>query len=171
MIHLYLGIILKMEKDGSKDSMDAFARECRELGLKVTYQRMEIFRVAVSTDEHPDAVTVHKRVKKRIPTISLDTVYRNLKLLAAHGLLAVVGTSGEHLRFDANRGPHHHFACVKCGMIRDFTSEVLAALPLPQEVRHLGVPLSQHLEVKGICAACEKKEGTKKKASRQKRNA
>ncbi|OQB99614.1 MAG: Transcriptional regulator PerR [Candidatus Hydrogenedentes bacterium ADurb.Bin101] len=160
-----------MEKDGSKDSMDAFARECRDRGLKVTYQRMEIFRVAVSTDEHPDAVTVHKRVKKRIPTISLDTVYRNLKLLAAHGLLAVVGTSGEHLRFDANRGPHHHFTCVRCGMIRDFTSEVLAALPLPREAQDLGVPLSQHLEVKGICVACEKKEQRKKEAPRHKRDA
>ena len=156
-----------MKKEAVTKVMESFARECRELGLKVTYQRMEIFRVAVSTDEHPDAVTVHKRVKKRIPTISLDTVYRNLKLLAAHGLLVVVGTSGEHLRFDANMGPHHHFTCLECGRIRDFISEAIAELPVPEEAHQLGAPLSQHLEVKGICAACRDKGKSRIRTARQ----
>jgi Fur family peroxide stress response transcriptional regulator len=117
---------------------------------------MEIFRVVISTEEHPDAVTVHRRVKKRIPTVSLDTVYRNLKLLADHGLLAIVGMSQESLRFDGNMQEHHHFACVKCGLIRDFSSGAIGGLTMPDEAKTFGAPLSLHLEVKGICATCQK---------------
>lgn len=134
--------------------MNAFREACEQLGIKVTHQRMEIFRVVVSTEEHPDAVTVHRRVKRRIPTVSLDTVYRNLKLLAEHGLISIVGMSQESVRFDGNMHPHHHFACVKCGMIRDFSSEVVGGLAMPDEAKTLGNPLSFHLEVKGICTAC-----------------
>ncbi|MDX9975230.1 MAG: transcriptional repressor [FCB group bacterium] len=136
--------------------MNAFGKACDRLGIKVTHQRMEIFRVVISTEEHPDAVTVHRRVKKRIPTVSLDTVYRNLKLLADHGLLAIVGMSQESLRFDGNMQEHHHFACVKCGLIRDFSSGAIGGLTMPDEAKTFGAPLSLHLEVKGICATCQK---------------
>ena len=136
--------------------MDAFLEACRRRGVKVTHQRMEIYRVVASTEEHPDAITVHRRVKKRIPMISLDTVYRNLKLLAEYGLISIVGMSQESLRFDANMRPHHHFLCLKCGLIRDFTSERMGALEMPAEAKAFGNPLTLHLEVKGICAGCRK---------------
>jgi Fur family peroxide stress response transcriptional regulator len=136
--------------------MRAFLDGSGRLGLKLTHQRLEIFRVVVSTEEHPDAVAVYRRVKKRIPTISLDTVYRNLKILAEHGLISIVGMSQENHRFDGNPDSHHHFTCVKCGLIRDFTSAAAAGSAIPAEARKLGTPLSLHLEVKGICAKCRK---------------
>ena len=134
--------------------MNAFMEGCARNRVKITHQRMEIYRVLASSDEHPDAEAIHRRVRKRIPTISPDTVYRNLKLLAEHGLVSVVGASRDRLRFDANRGVHHHFVCVKCGMIRDFCSECLGALEAPEEARALGEPLSLHVEVKGLCRDC-----------------
>jgi Fur family peroxide stress response transcriptional regulator len=136
--------------------MHAFGEACARLGIKVTHQRMEIFRVVVSTEEHPEVVSVHRRVKKRIPTISLDTVYRNLKLLAEHGLISIVGMSQESLRFDGNMRPHHHFSCMKCGMIRDFSSEGAGYPEIPDAAKAFGAPLSLHLEVKGICTACQR---------------
>ena len=152
---------MKIAREMIEKRMNVFNEACERLGIKVTHQRMEIFRVVVSTEEHPDAVTIHRRVKKRIPTISLDTVYRNLKLLAEHGVISIVGMSQESLRFDGNVRPHHHFACVKCGMIRDFSSGVIGDLAMPEEAKALGKPLSLHLEVKGICAACQR--GVKRK--------
>jgi len=122
---------------------------------------MEIFRAVVSTEEHPDALVVYRQVKKRIPTISLDTVYRNLKLLAEHGLISILGMSQENVRFDGNIQPHHHFTCVKCGKISDFVSERIAGLEAPSEARAFGTPLSLHVEVKGICLACQ--EGKKRR--------
>lgn len=137
--------------------LQEFQETCKRMGLKVTHQRLEIFKAVVVTDEHPDAVTVHKRVKKKIPTISLDTVYRNLNTLAERGVLEIVGTSREHLRFDANLCQHHHFICVECGAIKDFTSEVLTGLSIPEEAKAFGMPLSLQVEVKGVCADCRKR--------------
>lgn len=137
--------------------MDAFREACAARGVKLTHQRLEIYRELAATEAHPDAETIWKRVRKRVPTVSRDTVYRNLKLLAGHGLIAVVGMSHERLRFDANMGRHHHFVCVRCGLIRDFESRRLERLDCPPEAAAFGAPLSLHLEVKGVCGACARK--------------
>lgn len=142
-------------RDTIRERVKAFQETCKRRGLKVTHQRMEIYRELTSTGEHPDAETIYRRVRKRIPTISLDTVYRNLKLLAEEGLISVVGTGQERLRFDGNVEPHHHFLCVKCGMIGDFCSDLISDLTVPREAEAFGEPLSQHLEVKGVCKTCK----------------
>ena len=59
--------------------------------MKLTHQRMEIFREVARTADHPDAQTVYERVRKRVPAVSLDTVYRNLWLLSDLGLLSTLG--------------------------------------------------------------------------------
>ncbi len=141
--------------------MHAFRQACVDRGVKVTHQRLEIFRELASTEEHPDVETVHRRVRERIPTISPDTVYRNLKMLVEHGLVSVVGMSHERLRFDANMGPHHHFVCVRCGLIRDFRSPHLENVEFPEEAEALGEPVSLHLEVKGVCAQCRSVEDSR----------
>jgi Fur family peroxide stress response transcriptional regulator len=134
--------------------MRAFGEACASRGIKVTHQRLEIYRELASTEEHPDAEVIHQRVRKRIPTISRDTVYRNLKTLAEHGLVSVVGMSHERLRFDGNMAPHHHFVCVRCGMIRDFYSPGLGSIDFPAEAESFGEPVSLHVEVKGVCRTC-----------------
>ena len=140
------------------DTVDArlrvFMQACAERGVKVTHQRLEIYRELASTEEHPDADSIHRRVRKRIPTVSRDTVYRNLKMLAEYGLISVVGTSNERLRFDANMDPHHHFVCGRCGRIFDFYSRHLKRIKCPEEAMAFGEPVSLHLEVKGICTKC-----------------
>ncbi len=132
----------------------AFKEACVRRNLRTTHQRLEIFRELSATGEHPDAITIYRRVRKRIPTISLDTVYRNLKLLAEYGLISIVGMSDERLRFDANMTRHHHFSCVRCGMIRDFYSVRLNALKMPEEAKAFGDTVSLHVEVKGVCDTC-----------------
>lgn len=134
--------------------IEAFKLACVEQGVKVTHQRLEIYRALASSEAHPDAETIYRRVRKRIPTISHDTVYRNLKLLSDYGLIAIAGTSNERLRFDANMERHHHFVCVQCGLIRDFCSEQLESILCPPEAHAFGVPVSLHFEVKGVCTKC-----------------
>lgn len=134
--------------------LDAFRKTCVNRQVKITHQRLEIYRQLAASEEHPDADTIWRRVRKRIPTISHDTVYRNLKMLAAHGLISVVGMSDECLRFDANMNKHHHFVCVQCGMIRDFCASGFENAPPPDEAKAFGEPLSLHMEVKGICQKC-----------------
>ena len=139
--------------------MRAFMEACACRGVKITHQRLEIYRELASTEEHPDADTIYRGVRSRIPTISRDTVYRNLKMLAEHGLISIVGMSHERLRFDANMGLHHHFVCVRCGLIRDFRSESLGRIEFPQEAVAFGEPLSLNVEVKGVCGTCQSLTG------------
>jgi len=134
--------------------MRRFMETCRRAGLKATHQRREIFRQVARTTEHPDAETIYRRAKKRIPTISLDTVYRALHCLEEVGLLSRVEVLGERARFDADTRPHHHFICTTCGLVRDFYSPELDAYEVPKEVRSWGKVHSKHMEVRGVCSEC-----------------
>lgn len=142
------------QQDAMTKRMEVFQRACKARGIKLTHQRLEIFRELASTEEHPDVETIYRRVKVRIPTISLDTVYRNLRFLAEEGLVAVVGLSDARQRYDANLDEHHHFVCVRCGAIQDFSIQGIAKLAAPKEAEQIGNPTSVRLEVKGICRSC-----------------
>ncbi len=138
-----------------EERLASFLEKSRNSGIKATHQRIEIYREVASSDVHPDVGTIYSRVKKRIPTIALDTVYRNLKFLADYGLVTILGASHENLRVDANLDRHHHFVCVRCGMIRDFRSTALDKVSIPQEAKQYGRPTELQVEVKGVCSHCQ----------------
>jgi Fur family peroxide stress response transcriptional regulator len=135
-----------------------FSGTSRRYGVKTTHQRTEIFRELASTNEHPDAETIYARVRKRIPAISLDTVYRTLRLLEKEGLISRVGSLGEKMRFDANADRHHHFVCTECGFMGDIYNEEWDAFRAPGNATALGTVHSIHVELRGLCRACQRKK-------------
>ncbi|MCU0914685.1 MAG: transcriptional repressor [Planctomycetes bacterium] len=139
--------------------IQAFTRTCRRRGLKITHQRLEIFRELAASAEHPDAETVFQAVSRRVPSISRDTVYRTLATLEAEGLVRRVEPLFESARYDANLDRHHHFVCMGCGLVRDFYSADLDDLPIPPAVKTLGEIESAHVEVRGTCSACAQRLG------------
>lgn len=134
--------------------MANFAAVCRNEGIKLTHQRIEIFREIAQAGDHPDAEQVLQRVRERVPTVSLDTIYRTLWLLNDLGLVATLGLSRERTRFDANLASHHHFVCGQCGLTRDFYSSAFDAVNLPDSVGSLGRIETTHVEVRGTCREC-----------------
>lgn len=133
--------------------VEQFREASHKAGLRLTHQRLEIFREVASSGEHPDAETVFNGVLQRLPTISLDTVYRTLWMLTDLGLLTTLGPRREKTRFDANLAPHHHFVCTNCRAARDF--EDLEFEPkVPAPVRAFGLVLSTHVEMRGLCTSC-----------------
>jgi Fur family peroxide stress response transcriptional regulator len=134
--------------------MRHFEEVCRAAGVKRTHQRIEIFREVARSGDHPDAEAVLRGVRQRVPTVSLDTVYRTLWLLDDLGLIHTLGPARERTRFDANLRRHHHFVCERCGLTRDFESEALAELPLPESLRAIGEVKATHVEVRGVCHEC-----------------
>jgi Fur family peroxide stress response transcriptional regulator len=127
---------------------------CRAEGLKVTHQRTEVFRELARTEEHPDADTIWERVRRRVPAISRDTVYRTLTLLEQQGLIRKVDPLHDRARFDANMDSHHHFVCTECGMVRDFHSDELDAFEPPEEVSGWGEVRFVQVQLRGVCARC-----------------
>jgi len=127
---------------------------CRENGMKLTPQRLEIFRAIDGAKDHPSAYEVYQRVKAHHPTISHDTVYRTLDTFDQWGLVDKVEFLDAKIRFDPNVKPHHHFICTKCGGIRDFIWNDFDEVDLPPDSREWGQPKSRHAQIKGVCARC-----------------
>lgn len=127
---------------------------CRQRGLKLTPQRLEIYRQLASTTEHPSAETVYRRVRKNMPTISLDTVYRTLSSLEKIGAAVRVEASGDKARFDADMTPHNHLICTVCQKIADFSWPGFEALPVPDSVREWGEISAKNAVIRGVCQEC-----------------
>lgn len=148
--------------------MARFRQGLRAAGIKLTHQRLEIFREVAGAENHPDAETIYQGVRQRIPTMSLDTVYRTLWMLIDLGLLTTLGPARDRMRFDANTGAHHHFVCMQCGMTRDFDSEEIDSLQLPDMVTAMGTVEIKQMEVRGVCSSCSMATSSKKRAKRKK---
>ena len=157
-----MGTRVRIDEDEVARRIERFKAVARIKGLKLTHQRLEIFREVAASLEHPDAESVHRAVSARLPTVSLDTVYRTLRALGDLGLISTLGARRENVRFDANLVPHHHFVCVRCGLTRDFEAVAFHALRPPASVKRLGSVVSTHIEARGVCDAC----GTKKDGRR-----
>lgn len=131
----------------------------RQRNLKLTHQRIEILNEVVKSGDHPDVESIHRGIRKRLPTVSLDTVYRTLWLLHDLGLIDTVGPSHERVRFDGNTEPHHHFVCKQCGAIYDFYSQEFDQLKVPEAIQALGHGEKINVEVRGLCRQCLDKKG------------
>jgi len=123
-------------------------------GLKLTHQRLEIYGELTAACDHPCAETVWRRVRERVPTISLDTVYRTLAVLREHGLAARVPMDGDTARFDGDISPHHHLACECCGRIDDLPISEFDPAALQESVAGWGRVRDAQVVIRGICRRC-----------------
>ena len=138
----------------------AFEQACRTAGLKVTHQRIEIYRELAMATDHPSAETLYKRLNDRLPTLSLDTVYRTLSTFEELGLIKKVQTVESQTRFEAQMVRHHHLICDRCNKIIDFQWQRFDTIPVPEEVGQLGRISSKNVILKGVCNECLQKEET-----------
>ncbi len=114
--------------------LNRFRQLCQRFGIKLTYQRLEIFRVLLSSNNHPSAEEVYERVKEKVPTISLDTVYRTLSTFEQLGLIRKIHGPDDRARFDPNNKKHYHLVCLKCYKITDFEWPELDNLSPPESI-------------------------------------
>jgi Fur family peroxide stress response transcriptional regulator len=135
-------------------TMDDFSAACRKAGLKLTHQRYKVYLELLRSSDHPAAEVLHKRLLLKIPTISLDTVYRTLATFEQHGLIARVQTVQSHARFEARLKHHHHLICSVCNEIRDFQWEHFERLSLPEDLREWGTASNKQVVVYGFCSKC-----------------
>ena len=144
---------------GLKEKMDAFQARCREVGLKVTPQRMGVYKALIESKEHPSADMLYRKVRKIYPNISLDTVNRTLLTLAQVGAAFIVEGSGDVKRFDGCLETHQHFKCVKCRRIVDFHYKPFDNIPVPKSISKKFTVLRKTVYFEGICDLCRKRTG------------
>ena len=134
-----------------------FAAECRSRGVRLTPQRIAVFRVVVEDLSHPTAEAVHRRILGDLEAMSLGTVYRTLDFLVGAGLLRRVSTPESIARFDANCAPHQHLICRSCGLMRDWEETELRGLRLPRATVPGFQAESLDIRIVGLCAACARR--------------
>src|SRR2546421_6973261 len=127
-------------------------------GIRVTRQRRVILSVMDSAKQHLDVDQILERAQKIDSDVHLVTVYRTIELLKKHGLIDELDLL--HLRGDRHyyetHGPrdHIHVACLKCGKVREFESQLYEQLKAQIERDFkMKVTLSR-TEVGGYCAEC-----------------
>ena len=123
-------------------------------GLAATHQRQVVYEAVVASHGHHSPEQIYAAVKKRIPSISLATVYNNLRLFVECGLLREVSPHSSTLRVDGNLEPHHHLVCTRCKSVQDITGDFIDYKRIARQAPE-GFDLSQPLvEVFGLCRRC-----------------
>jgi Fur family peroxide stress response transcriptional regulator len=140
----------------SDSVLDFFCWKSKENGLKITPQRTAIFRELLNAKDHPTADDIHKRIARKIPNISFDTVNRTLLTFSKIGLIKVVEGYGQAKRYDPDLGIHHHFRCIRCGRIIDFQNKDYDDIAVPAEINKRFTVTSKKVVLEGLCDECRK---------------
>lgn len=130
-----------------------FASALKTDGMRLTHQRLEIIRELACAEDHPDADTVFRRVQRRVPTLSPDTVYRTISVLVDKRLIERISMP-RATRYDPDQRIHHHFVCDRCGRLADVPEELLPSPRVPESLNGIGDIQSAHLELRGVCSIC-----------------
>jgi Fur family peroxide stress response transcriptional regulator len=135
---------------------ELLAERLKEHGLRVTPQRLAIYRALVATAEHPTAQMLYERLHPALPSLSQATVYNSLQALAACGLVHELGDAGDGaLHYDADLSPHLNLVCTRCHRIEDFFDPALALVDNAVNSRSGYRIMGARLVYYGLCAACQ----------------
>src|SRR5580698_7086500 len=107
----------------------SFRELCHEHGIAVTHQRQVLYEVMQTMQGHPSPEEVYARVKKKVPAISLATVYKNINLFVESGVFRKMSLHHGSVRVEMNEQPHHHVVCSKCRKITDIGEKELGLVP------------------------------------------
>lgn len=135
-----------------------FRNLCHSHGLAATHQRQVIYEAVVALPGHPSPEGVFEKVRKKIPSISLGTVYNNIRVFLESGILREVSVHHGTLRVEANHRPHHHFVCTNCKSILDLPEEEFGPLRLRHQLP-AGFQVKKFvMDVVGLCPKCSARQ-------------
>ena len=154
-IKYYIVFIMRHELD-MKEKMEVFYRKSKEYGLKVTPQRTAIYQELLKAKDHPSADDIYRKIVKKIPNISFDTVNRTLSTFSKIGITDVVEGYGQPKRYDPDLDIHHHFRCTRCNKIIDFHNEDYDNLIVPHEILKQFTVFQKKVVLEGLCDRCKK---------------
>ena len=134
------------------------AKSCNETihenGFRFTAQRREVYDAIMAKRDHPTAVEVFMRVKGKMPSISLATVYNCLETLAQCGLVKHVSLDRAPSRYCPNLEEHGHFFCTGCGSVFDVPLRKKAKARDEWEMPPHTVIAQHEVSFRGLCPAC-----------------
>ena len=135
--------------------------------IRMTKQRKVILDELRKVTIHPTADQIYESARKKMPGISLGTVYRNLDLLCRTGIVRRIDQSGSPMRYDGDLRVHDHIYCMKCGRIDDIRDLELETGFEEKEIKKTGYKsIKIKIELAGLCPECQKSEESAAQAKR-----
>ena len=131
----------------------------RNLGIKLTPQRLAIFNFLNGNRSHPSADDIFNAVKKEFPTMSFATVYNTIDALKSKGAVRELTIESGKKRYDPDCSLHHHLICVTCRTVIDIFKEFI--LSLPSDITEDFDVKGNHIEFYGLCQRCKTPAGKK----------
>ena len=143
-----------MLKEQAFDAGKEFRQLCLSNGFASTHQRFVIWKVCRELAGHPSPEAVYEQVRRHIPSISLATVYKNLKTFVQHGMLREVSLHHGSARIETRPEPHHHLVCVQCKSIADIDESEFEPVRLKNRAPN-GFKVHRYsIEIQGLCKGC-----------------
>jgi Fe2+ or Zn2+ uptake regulation protein len=128
----------------------------RERGYKLTSQRKAILHLLAADMSHPGAADLLNKIRKRLPQVSLSTVYYTLEILKREGLIQELEFYDRDNRYDVNVANHINLVCEKCGRIEDLPGGITLSYEKVQKMADFQ-PVAMRYEYYGYCKACRRK--------------
>jgi len=125
--------------------------------LKKTKARKVILEEIKKVKTHPTAYELFNIVKKKLPRVSLGTIYRNLDVMSENGLITKIKTNDSQTHFDGRTEDHYHIQCIECGRIDDVELDILKGIDTIVEERIHYKVLYHTINFYGLCPECLKK--------------
>lgn len=138
-------------------STEACVLQLKETGLRVTPQRLAIYRALVTSDAHPSAQTLFEQLQPELPSLSRATVYNTLQTLTARGLIQEIGKVGDGAaRYDGNPAPHINLVCTRCQCVSDVSGVPLDAITEQVIARSRFEAHGVRITYYGVCPRCQR---------------
>jgi len=137
------------------DESRSFREICQENGIAVTHQRQVLYEVMKSMHGHPSPEEVYAKVRKKVPAISLATVYKNIHLFVENGVFREVSMHHGSVRVEMNGEEHHHMVCSKCKAITDIGEDELGLVAKRNKLPGGFLVERYAVDVIGVCAKCQ----------------
>jgi len=132
-------------------------KDLKEKGYKLTPQRTAIINILSKEKIHPRALDIFKKARKKVPQISMSTVYYTLDILKKKGLICELEFYDMDNRYDVNVSSHLNLICTKCGKIEDFNEEPPISSQAVQDKTGFQ-PFQMRFEYYGYCQECSHRQ-------------
>lgn len=138
--------------------MDKIIQQLRQCRIAVTPQRLAVMAVLESRRDHPSADHIYQEVRRQLPAISFNTVYKTLEILGQKGMVIKVNPLHAVARYDGDTGRHAHLICRHCHRIIDLDWEGSEIPAFPAEALQGFRIEHPSLTFWGLCPECQQLE-------------
>jgi Fur family peroxide stress response transcriptional regulator len=137
-------------------SVGAALAQLKSTGVRMTPQRHAILTFLINSMSHPTADEIYRALSPEFPSMSVATIYNNLRLFVEAGLVRELTYGDDSSRFDSDLSDHYHAICKSCGSIVDFEFPPLLEVERAASKETGFVVEGHRMEIYGVCRNCSR---------------